>query len=67
MPLLIISAPGDHRDDFSEVVRQFNDWERKDHPRVRSLNHCVTPLPEARDSGKYMLTLVVHYELPAGG
>ncbi|MCO6438116.1 MAG: hypothetical protein J5J06_13565 [Phycisphaerae bacterium] len=65
MPLHVISAPGDHRDDFDQVVGQFNEWERQAKPRILTIKHSVTPLSEARESGKYMLTVVIHYE-PGG-
>lgn len=62
MPVKVFSAPGDHLDDFSQVERQYNDWEAEHRPRVTHLQASVTALSSARDSGKYMLTLVVLYE-----
>ncbi|MHC5109166.1 MAG: hypothetical protein ACYTHJ_04730 [Planctomycetota bacterium] len=62
MPIKIISAPGDHRDDFQHVEAQFNDWESENNPKIIDWNACVESLPTQRDLGSFMLTLVIRYD-----
>ncbi len=62
MPIKIFSAPGDHRDDFTHVETQFNEWEAEKQPNIVSLHTTADPLPTQRDVGSFMLTLVVYYQ-----
>ena len=62
MPIKIFAAPGDHRDDFRQVESQANEWIAETHPKVCGTNIAVNELPGKRESGQYMLTLVVLHE-----
>ena len=62
MPIRIFAAPGDHRDDFKQVEQQVNTWMAETRPRIVSLHPMVNEMSDKRDHGKYMMTLVVHYE-----
>ncbi len=62
MPIKIFAAPGDYRDDFAHVEEQANAWIAEKQPKVLGMNASVACLPVKRDSGQFMLTLVVHYE-----
>ncbi|RMF77065.1 MAG: hypothetical protein D6744_11780 [Planctomycetota bacterium] len=62
MPIKIISAPGDHRDDFAMVETQVNDWIEHAAPKVLSITPVVNPLPEKRDASTFMMTVLIHYE-----
>jgi len=62
VPIKIFAAPGDHRDDFREVEKQVNQWEASDAISILQISTCVTPMPEHRDVGPFLLTVTVHYE-----
>jgi hypothetical protein len=62
MPIKIFSAPGDHRDDFQNVEKQVNEWSERTQPNIIDLHCCVNQMPEKRDLGGYLLTVVVRYE-----
>jgi hypothetical protein len=62
MPIKIFAAPGDHRDDFKQVETQANEWIAATTPRIVNTNIAVREMPGKRESGKFMLTLVLHYE-----
>ena len=61
MPVKIFSTPGDHRDDFTKLEQQINDWMGTAGPEIvdmkMSVNHIGT-----RDTGQFMMTVLVHYE-----
>ena len=62
MPVKIFSVPGDHRDDFAVLESQMNDWIAESQPKIINM-HCVTnTLPQKRDVGLFVLTVLVHYE-----
>jgi len=62
MPIKIFAAPGDHRDDFRQVETQANEWIAAAAPRIVNTNIAVREMPGKRESGQFMLTLVLHYE-----
>ena len=62
MPVKIFAAPGDHRDDFQQVEEQVNAWIAEARPRIVNMHPAVNPLTEKREHGRFMLTVVVHYE-----
>jgi hypothetical protein len=62
VPIKIFSAPGDHRDDFQSVESQINDWMAAKNPSVINMYCQVTPTTHKRETGGYMLTIVVHFE-----
>lgn len=62
MALKIFAAPGDHRDDFEQVEKQYNEWAERTQANVTEMQCAVNAMPEKRDSGGYLLTLVVRYE-----
>ncbi len=62
MPIKIFAAPGDYRDDFAHVEEQTNAWIAEKHPKINDMQASVVCLPVKRESGQFMLTLVVRYE-----
>ncbi len=61
MPIKIFAAPGDHRDDFKQVEEQVNAWIAEKRPRIVSVHPLVNDMPEKREHGRYMMTLVANY------
>ena len=66
MPIKIFSAPGDHLDDYAHVENQSNEWIEATKPDIKAINTTVNQLPTKRDTGQFMLTLVIHYEKGGG-
>ena len=62
MPIKILAAPGDHRNDFDKLEAQTNEWIAQVRPQIISMHTSVTAMPNARDSNAFMMTLLVHYE-----
>ena len=62
MAFKIFAAPGDHRDDFGHVEDQANEWAAEIKPHIRSFATTVNQLPTKRESGQFMMTLVIQYE-----
>ena len=62
MPIKIFSAPGDHRDDFAHVETQANEWIAAERPRIVHTAIAVNEMPGKRESGQFILTLVIHYD-----
>ena len=66
MPIKIIAAPGDHRNDFEQVEQQANEWIERTQPRIVNMSVAINQMPGVpRESGNFMMTLVVHYEMAA--
>ncbi len=62
MPIKIFAAPGDQRNDFEPIEMQANEWMAQSQPQIVSMHTTVNQMPgPARDSGGFMMTLVVHY------
>ncbi len=62
MPIKVFAAPGDHRNDFEAVENQVNEWIEQNKPDVRDIRCTVNAMPEKRDLGDYMLTVIVLYQ-----
>ena len=62
MPIKIFAAPGDHRNDFEAVEIQVNDWIKQNKPDVRDIRCTVNAMPEKRNLGDFLLTVIVLYE-----
>lgn len=62
MPIKIFAAPGDYRDDFAHVEEQTNTWIKECSPKIVDMEASVVCIPTKRETGQFMLTLVVHYE-----
>ena len=65
MPIKIFAAPGDTRDDFAHIEEQVNRWIDQAHPRIISMNTTVNDMPGKRDTGMFMMSLVILYDQPA--
>ena len=66
MPIKIFAAPGDHRNDFSQVEQQFNEWVEQHRPQVLSIHPLVNEMTGKQDIGAYMMTLVAHFDSASG-
>ncbi len=64
MPIKIIAAPGDQRDDFENVQEQVNRWIDQARPRIISMNTTVNDMPGKRDHGTFMMSVVILYDEP---
>jgi|GEM_PF-1812846 len=62
MPIKIFAAPGDHRNDFEQVEKQANEWMTASKPSVRAMDTTVNPMPSARESNHFMMTLTFLYD-----
>lgn len=62
MPIKIFAAPGDHRNDFEAVEIQVNEWIKQNKPDVRDIRCTVNAMPEKRNLGDFLLTVIVLYE-----
>lgn len=66
MQFKILAAPGDHRDDFESLEKQLNEWSRSTDPQIISLQTQVTAMTDAKNIGRYLMTVLVAYR-PGGG
>jgi len=62
MRFKIFCVPGDHRDDFEMLEGQLNDWVANQQPKILSLHSNVTPMTDAKNMGRYLMTVLVGYE-----
>ncbi len=62
MRFKVFCAPGDHRDDFEVLENQLNEWAAQAKPKIVSVNSSVTAMTEAKNVGRYIMSVVVAYE-----
>ena len=62
MPFKIFAAPGDHKDDFAHVENQVNEWAAENNPHIIRFTTTVDQLPTKRETGQFMMALVIQYD-----
>ena len=62
MKFKIFCVPGDHRDDFSILETQLNDWAAAAQPKIAEMQMNVTPMTDPKNVGRYLMSVLVSYE-----
>lgn len=57
----IFCGPGDHRDDFATISKQFDAWAAEARPQIEHVKMSVNPAADKGHQSRHLMTLLVLY------